>query len=169
MPKLGVETFQAGRDNDASELNEASETPDMASNIDADHQRLAEMFDLDEGQAQAVDKYIKAKEHDAARSMQAKVLGTILGRFLGSNTHDAKVVFWSLAFQTGVARQLTRHNPNSKAKELGVTRALMSRWQKIWEDDFAIIDLTYAKTDEARVKYREARLAYCRKQKGAAA
>ena len=63
---------------------------------------------------------------------------------------------------------MTQHNPHSKAKELGVTRALMSYWQKVWEDELGLHDLTFAKTDEAREKYRAARVAYVRKKKATA-
>jgi hypothetical protein len=169
LPKLASETHHTGQDNDAAEWNEASESPDMAGAIDQDHEELMERFGLQEAQALAVLVWAQKREHDAARSMQAKVLGAILGRFLGEKTADAKVVFWALAFQSGVARHLTRHNPNSKAIELGVTRALMSYWQKEWQKELGLYDLTYAKTDEARVKYREARVAYVQKKKAAAA
>ena len=139
----------------------------MATAIDAEHEEIMERFGLHEGQALGVAAWARKREHDAARSMQAKVLGAILGRFLGEKTADAKVVFWALAFQSGVARHLTRHNPHSKATELGVTRALMSYWQKEWQKELGLYDLTYAKTEEARVKYREARVAYVRKKKAA--
>lgn len=169
LPKLASEPHHVGMDKDAAEWNEASEAPDMAGAIDAEHEEVMELFGLCEGQALAVMNWAKAKEHNAARSMQAKVLGTILGRFLGDKTADAKVVFWALAFQSGVARHLTSHNPKTKAEQLGVTRALMSYWQKVWEEDLGIHDLTYAKTDEARAKYRTARVAYVRKKKANAA
>jgi hypothetical protein len=169
MPKLASEAHHTGQEKDAAEWNEASETPDMAAAIDSDHERLQEMFDLDERQALGVWNWAQKREHNAARSMQAKVLGAILGRFLGEKTADAKVVFWALAFQSGVARHLTRHNPHSKSTELGVSRALMSYWQKEWQKELGLYDLTYAKTEEARVKYRDARVAYVRKKKAAVA
>jgi hypothetical protein len=170
LPKLGSsETHCAGQDNDAAEWNQASETPDMAMAIDQEHEHLMEQFGLNEGQALEVLAWARAREHDAARSMQAKVLGAILGRFLGERTADAKVVFWALAFQSGVARHLTRHNPYTKATELGVTRALMSHWQKEWQKELGLYDLTYAKTDEARAKYSKARTDYVRKKREEAA
>ncbi len=169
MPKLASEAHHTGQEKDAAEWNEASEVPDMAGAIDQDHEDLMERFGLHEGQALGVLTWARKREHDAARSMQAKVLGAILGRFLGEKTADSKVVFWALAFQSGVARHLTQHNPHSKATELGVTRALMSYWQKEWQKELGLYDLTYAKTEEARVKYREARVAYVKKKKAAAA
>jgi hypothetical protein len=169
LPKLACEPHNTGQEKDAAEWNEASESPDMAEVMDKEHELLMERFGLREGQALGVAEWARKREHDAARSMQAKVLGAILGRFLGEKTADAKVVFWALAFQSGVARHLTRHNPHSKATELGVTRALMSYWQKEWQKELGLYDLTYAKTEEAREKYREARVAYVRKKKAATA
>jgi hypothetical protein len=64
-----------------------------------------------------------------------------------------------------VARHLTGCNAHAKAKELGVTRALMSYWQKVWEDELGLHDLTFSKTEEARSKYREARLRHVKKKK----
>lgn len=168
MPKLSAEPHAVGMEKDAAEWNEASESPDMAGVVDMEHELLMEQFGLAEGQAYAVCKWAKDREHNATRAMQARVLGTILGRFLGNKTNDAKVLFWALAFQSGLARHLTDKNPHAKAKELGVTRALMSYWQKVWEDDLNLHDLTFAKTDEAREKYRAARVAYVRKKKATA-
>ena len=180
LPKLANDHRPTGQDKDAAEvegvrefvdplanLRRQSETPDMAAVIDSAHEILMERFGLDEDQAKALASWANDLEHNAARTMQAKVLGTILGQFLGQKTADANTMFWALAFQSGVARHLTRHNPNSKAKELGVTRALMSYWQKVWEAELGLHDLTYAKTDEAREKYREARKAYVSKTRAA--
>ncbi len=165
LPRLSSEPHSVGLEKDAAQWDEASETPDMAGVIDMEHELLMERFKLDEDQAISVMLWTKEREHNAARAVQAKVLGTILGRFLGSKTSDAKVLFWALAFQSGLARHLTHHNPHTKAKELGVTRALMSYWQKVWQDDLNLHDVTFAKTEEAREKYRKARVAYVRKQK----
>ena len=180
LPKLANDHAPTAQEKDAAgadsvrefvdplaNLRKASTTPDMAAMIDSDHEMIMEQFGLVEAQAKAVLKWASNKEHNAARSMQAKVLGAILGQFLGQKTADASTMFWALAFQSGVARHLTRHNPNSKAKELGVTRALMSYWQKVWEKELDLHDLTYAKTNEARAKYRQARVAYIRKKKAA--
>jgi hypothetical protein len=180
LPKLANDHRPTGQDKDAAEvegvrefvdplanLRRQSETPDMAATIDSEHDILMEQFGLARQQAEAVCMWANQREHDAARTMQAKVLGAILGQFLGQKTADANTMFWALAFQSGVARHLTRHNPNSKAKELGVTRALMSYWQKVWEAELGLHDLTYAKTDEAREKYREARKAYVSKTRAA--
>ena len=41
----------------------------------------------------------------------------------------------------------------------------MSYWQKVWEKELELHDLTYAKTDEARVKYSAARKAFVRKKR----
>lgn len=180
LPKLANDHRPTGQDKDAAQsenirefvdplanLRRASESPDMAAAIDSEHEVLMEQFDLDVEQALALLKWAKEREHAAARTMQAKVLGSILGQFLGEKTADAKVMFWALAFQSGVARHLTSHNPKTKAEQLGVTRALMSYWQKVWESELELHDLTYAKTPEAREKYRAARKAYIRKTQAA--
>lgn len=168
MPKITAEPHAVGMDKDAATWDEASETPDMAGVLDMEHELLMEQFGLAEAQAMSVMRWAKEREHNATRAMQARVLGVILGQFLGNKTNDAKVLFWALAFQSGLARHLTSHNAHSKAKELGVTRALMSYWQKVWEDQLGLHDLTFAKTDAAREKYRAARVAYVKKKKGAA-
>jgi hypothetical protein len=180
LPRLANDHKPTGQDKDVAEiegirefvdslanLRRQSETPDMAAAIDSEHEILMEQFGLHDAQAKAVAMWANQREHTAARSMQAKVLGAILGQFLGEKTADANTMFWALAFQSGVARHLTSHNPNSKAKELGVTRALMSYWQKVWEKELELHDLTYAKTDEARVKYSAARKAFVRKTRAA--
>ena len=180
LPRLANDHKPTGQDKDVAEiegirefvdplanLRRQSETPDMAAAIDSEHEILMEQFGLHDAQAKAVAMWANQREHMAARSMQAKVLGAILGQFLGEKTADANTMFWALAFQSGVARHLTSHNPNSKAKELGVTRALMSYWQKVWEKELELHDLTYAKTDEARVKYSAARKAFVRKTRAA--
>lgn len=168
LPRLCTEPHGVGIDKDAATWDEASETTDMAGVVDMEHELLMEQFGLHEAQALAVTKWARDREHNATRAMQAKVLGTILGRFLGNKTNDAKVLFWALAFQSGLARHLTDKNPHTKSKELGVSRALMSYWQKVWEDDLNLHDLTFAKTEEAREKYRKARVAYVRKKKATA-
>jgi len=180
LPKLTNDYRQTGKDNDAAQsegirefvdplanLRRQSETPDMAAAIDSEHEVLMELFGVNDAQAKDIATWASCREHNAARSMQAKVLGAILGQFLGEKTADANTMFWALAFQSGVARHLTNHSPNTKAKELGVTRALMSYWQKVWEKELELHDLTYAKTDEAREKYSQARKAYVRKTKAA--
>jgi hypothetical protein len=167
LPKL-YDPHETGRDADAATWDELSETPDIAGTVDAEHEVLMERFGLGEAQAIAVLQWSREREHNATRVMQARVLGVILGKFLGNATNDAKVLFWALAFQSGLAKHLTRHNPHSKAKELGVTRALMSFWQKECQDDLDLNDLTFSKSPEAREKYRNARIAYCASKKGAA-
>lgn len=168
LPRLSTEPHSVGMEKDVATWDEASETPDMAGIVDMEHELLMEQFGLAEAQAYAVCRWARDREHNATRAVQARVLGVILGQFLGNKTNDAKVLFWALAFQSGLARHLTQHNPHSKAKELGVTRALMSYWQKVWEDELGLHDLTFAKTDEAREKYRKARVAYVRKKKATA-
>lgn len=168
LPKLSSDASHVGMDKDAATWDEASESPDMPQLMDREHEQIMEQFGLMEAQAVGILEWARAREHNATRSVQARVLGTILGRFLGNKTSDAKVVFWALAFQCGLAKHLTDKNPHDKSKELGVTRALMSYWQKVWEDDLGLHDLTFAKTEEAREKYRAARVAYVKKKKGAA-
>jgi hypothetical protein len=170
LPKLACEPHHTGQEKDAAEWNEASESPDMAEVMDKEHELLMERFGLREGQALGVLTWAREREHEAKRWEQSRVLVAILRRFLGDKTADAKVAFWALAFQSGVAKVLTDKNPHTKSLELGTSRALMSYWQKEWQREVpGLNDLTYAKSEEARVKYRQARVAYVRKKKTATA
>lgn len=169
LPKLSTDPNSVGMEKDVSTWDEASEEADYAGMIDKEHEILMEEFHLAEGQAVSVLHWAKEREREATIKVKARVLGAILGRFLDSRKQkDIPVMLWALAFQSGLAKQMTSQNPHEKSLELGVTRALMSYWQKTFEDDLNLHDLTYAKKPEAREKYRKARLAYVQKQRGVA-
>jgi hypothetical protein len=69
------------------------------------------------------------------------------------------VMVWALAFQMGISDACETHaTPSGKAREFGVTRALMSYWMRYWEDLLGFRDQTYAKSKEARANMRAARM-----------
>ena len=92
LPRLANDHKPTGQDKDVAEiegirefvdslanLRRQSETPDMAAAIDSEHEILMEQFGLHDAQAKAVAMWANQREHTAARSMQAKVLGAIWG------------------------------------------------------------------------------------------
>ena len=130
------------------------------SELDQAHELLAEQFGVDLGRGRAISEHIDEVQRQTAMKAHAEILGAILGEFLKSRSSDAGVIFWALAYQSGLAKRLTNKNPAQKAKELGVTRALMSHWGSVWKERFKFLDLTYSKNEDARANMSKARRQY---------
>mgnify|MGYP003632944753 FL=1 len=113
-------------------------------------EQLAERFNITIDQGEAMAAFIAESNTLAAQKAHAEVLGVVIGEFLGARPTDAAVVFWALAFASGLAKRLTDATPATKARELGVTKSLVSSWQSRWQARFSFHDITFSKTPEAK-------------------
>jgi hypothetical protein len=120
--------------------------------------RLQDEFDLTMGQALGIAEWGRGMVRRALEGTEGAMLTRVLTRLLQNKISDIRVMLWALAFQTGVARRMVSMSPSQMAKELGVTRALMSHWMGEWESLLGFRDGTYAKSKDARENMRKARM-----------
>lgn len=153
-------SHDVGRADDAAtwERAGAAQWADPSSWCDQMQELLADEFDLSMGQALGVMEWGRAMVRRALEGSEGHMLTRVLTRLLQNKIADVRVMLWALAYQTGVARRMVSMSPSQMAKELGVTRALMSHWMGEWESLLGFRDATYAKSASARENMRRARM-----------
>jgi hypothetical protein len=100
--------------------NQASYTPDMAALIDTEEEIIADDLSVSLFTAR---KIIKMRE-DAVIRNQSLMLANVIGLLLRSNNHSVAV--HALALATGLDQLNGAQSQAEIARELGVTRALVS-------------------------------------------
>ena len=108
--------------------NAGAYTPDIAAEIDTPDEIAAD----DYGVSIATARRILRDREAAVRRQQAEVLGAIIGQLLAGSNLPAKV--HSLAIAFGLDQLNGFHSQAEIARELGVTRALISHYVVGWRD-----------------------------------
>ena len=131
---------------------QASYEPDMAELIDKEEEILADRF----GVSIATARKIMAYRDIAVRHQQAQVLAQIIGLLIRSK--NLPVMVHSLAIAFGLDSLNGAHSQSEIARQLGVTRALISHYVLGWRDVLAggigAFDcLKFRKKNSTRKKY----------------
>lgn len=109
---------------------------------DSYEQNMAEMIDRPEeimadeyGVSLAVAKRILSDREDLARRGQAQILASVIGLLIQSRNLNVQVHALAIAF--GMDQLNGAHSQSEIARELGVTRALVSHYVLAWRDVLA--------------------------------
>jgi hypothetical protein len=105
--------------------------PDMAELIDKPEEIAADEY----GVSIAVAKRILADREDLARRGQAQILASVIGLLIQSRNINVQVHALAIAF--GMDQLNGAHSQSEIARELGVTRALVSHYVLAWRDVLA--------------------------------
>lgn len=129
-------------------------TPDMAAMIDTEQEIIADELGISLSQADAV----IAMTRNLARRQQAEILASVIALLLQAK--NLPVMVHSLAIAFGLDQLNGAHSQSEIAKQLGVTRALISHyvigWRDILSGSAGSFDCTkYRKRNTARPIYAE--------------
>lgn len=109
---------------------------------DSYEQNMAEMIDRPEeimadeyGVSLAVARRILSDREDLARRGQAQILASVIGLLIQSRNLNVQVHALAIAF--GMDQLNGAHSQSEIARELGVTRALVSHYVLAWRDVLA--------------------------------
>lgn len=105
--------------------------PDMADLIDKPEEIIADEY----GVSIAVALRIIADREDRARRGQAQILSSVIGLLIQSRNINVQVHALAIAF--GMDQLNGAHSQSEIARELGVTRALISHYVLAWRDVLA--------------------------------
>lgn len=105
--------------------------PDMAAMIDLPEEIVAD----DYGVTIAVARRILIDRQDVARRGQAEILASVIGLLIQSRNLNVQVHALAIAF--GMDELNGAHSQSEVARELGVTRALISHYVLAWRDVLA--------------------------------
>jgi hypothetical protein len=160
LPRVTGPAHDVGHADDVATWDRAgaADWGDPATWCDGVLDRLQDEFDLTPGQAAGVADWCRGMVRRALEGSEGHMLTRVLTRLLQNKVNDVRVMLWALAYQTGVARRMVPQNPSEMAKQLGVTRALMSHWMREWESLLGFRDGTWAKSAAARENMRAARM-----------
>ena len=111
--------------------NQASYEPDMAALIDKPEEIIADEY----GVSIAIAKRILSDREDLARRGQARILANVIGLLIQSRNINVQVHALAIAF--GMDQLNGAHSQSEIARELGVTRALISHYVLAWRDVLA--------------------------------
>jgi len=128
--------------------------PDIAAMIDRPEEIMADKY----GVSIAVALRIIADREDLARRGQAQILSSVIGQLIQSRNINLQVHALAIAF--GMDHLNGAHSQSEIAKELGVTRALVSHYVLAWRDVLAggigaFDNRTFRKRDSTREIYRQ--------------
>jgi hypothetical protein len=121
MNSYAYPTFPAEADRLHSQP-EPSYWPDIASEVDRPEETLADQL----GTTPAVAQKVMAYADDQVRRSQALVLGRVVGLLL--ETNNLPVMAHAIAFAAGLDQLNGKKSQAEVARELGVTRALVSHY-----------------------------------------
>jgi hypothetical protein len=129
--------------------------PDMAELIDSPEEILADEY----GVSLAVARRILSDREDLARRGQAQILASVIGLLIQSRNINVQVHALAIAF--GMDQLNGAHSQSEIARELGVTRALVSHYVLAWRDVLAggigaFDNRTFRKRDSTRKTYAKA-------------
>ena len=105
--------------------------PDMAAMIDTAEEIAADEY----GVTIAVARRIIVDRQDVARRGQAEILASVIGLLIQSRNLNVQVHALAIAF--GMDELNGAHSQSEVARELGVTRALVSHYVLAWRDVLA--------------------------------
>jgi hypothetical protein len=134
--------------------NQASYTPDFASEIDSEVEIIADRYGVSLEQAAEI---LRERVH-AQRQCEAFVLGRIIGLLLQGN--NLPVMVHALALAAGLDQLNGAHSEAEVARKLGVTRSLLSHYVVGWRDllsgkSFEFDVLKFRKRNATRKTYAE--------------
>ena len=129
--------------------------PDMAAMIDRPEEIIADEY----GVSLAVAKRIIADRENLARRGQAEILASVIGLLIQSRNINVQVHALAIAF--GMDELNGAHSQSEIARELGVTRALVSHYVLAWRDVIAggvgsFDNRTFRKRNSTRKTYAKA-------------
>jgi hypothetical protein len=129
--------------------------PDLAELIDSPEEILADEY----GVSLAVARRILSDREDLARRGQAQILASVIGLLIQSRNINVQVHALAIAF--GMDQLNGAHSQSEIARELGVTRALVSHYVLAWRDVLAggigaFDNRTFRKRDSTRKTYAKA-------------
>jgi len=129
--------------------------PDMAAMIDRPEEIIADEY----GVSIAVARRILSDREDLARREQAQILASVIGLLIQSRNINVQVHALAIAF--GMDQLNGAHSQSEIARELGVTRALVSHYVLAWRDVLAggvgsFDNRTFRKRDSTRKTYAKA-------------
>jgi hypothetical protein len=127
----------------------------MAELIDSPEEILADEY----GVSLAVARRILSDREDLARRGQAQILASVIGLLIQSRNINVQVHALAIAF--GMDQLNGAHSQSEIARELGVTRALVSHYVLAWRDVLAggigaFDNRTFRKRDSTRKTYAKA-------------
>jgi hypothetical protein len=122
--------------------------PDMAAAIDKPDEILADELGVSLAQARQILAIIERYR----REELATALGAVIGWMLSGGNVVAKI--YGLAFAAGLHQLNGLHSQSEAARQLGVTRALLSHYVVSARDAIGIRVTKYRKSDASRESYR---------------
>jgi hypothetical protein len=122
--------------------------PDMAAAIDKPDEILADELGVSLAQARQILVIIERYR----REELATALGAVIGWMLSGGNVVAKI--YGLAFAAGLHQLNGLHSQSEAARQLGVTRALLSHYVVAARDAIGIRVTKYRKSDASRESYR---------------
>jgi hypothetical protein len=128
--------------------------PDMAEMIDLPEEIIADEY----GVSIAVARRILSDREDLARRGQAQILASVIGLLIQSRNINVQVHALAIAF--GMDHFNGAHSQSEIAKELGVTRALVSHYVIAWRELLAggigaFDNRTFRKRNSTREIYKK--------------
>ena len=138
-----------------AEYLESFPDPDSAFDVDRPEWKLAEDLRLGLEEAERVhDWHLSAiaREIEWAKAEQLNLIVS----FLCKPTKNLRALVRGLALATGLAELNGTHSQAEVARELGVTRALMSYYVTTWADLLKINVFKFRKGSSSRETYRAA-------------
>jgi hypothetical protein len=131
---------------------QASYEPDMAAAIDRPEEILADDLGITLDQAKAVMAMIERVRMEQT----ALALGRVVGWLLAGKHMQVRI--YALAFAAGLDQLNGLHSQSEAARQLGVTRALISHYVTSARDAIGINVQKFRKSDRTRETFRQAQL-----------
>lgn len=139
---------------DAAERSSASYRPDVASSIDSDAERIAEIADIPLAKARVIDVYLQQRIEEESAKREALTIVTIAGAFLrGANS---KLLAGGLAFASDLALTAGLGTMQDWARTIGVSRAAVSKVAKFWQRELGLPAGSHMRDEQKCRAYSEA-------------
>lgn len=134
---------------------EGAYEPDLAEEIDTEEEILADLLGINPAQAQRVMAW-HAEESKKVATEHREAFGRVIALLL--QCKNLPVMVHALAFAAGLDQLNGIKSQSAVAKELGVTRSLMSHYVVGFAEILGVTVTKFRKSDGSREKFREAQL-----------
>lgn len=134
---------------------EGAYEPDIASEIDSEEEILADLLGVNLAQAKRIMAW-HAEESKKLATEHREAFGRVIGFLLQGK--NLPVMVHALAFAAGLDQLNGRKSQAELARELGVTRALVSHYVTGFADLLGVVVTKFRKSEKSREVFREAQL-----------
>lgn len=129
--------------------------PDLASEIDTEEEILADLLGINPAQARRVMAW-QQEESKKVATEHREAFGRVIAFLLQGK--NLPVMVHALAFAAGLDQLNGKKSQAQIARELGVTRALVSHYVVGFADILGVQVTKFRKSESSREKFREAQL-----------